>query len=51
MRTIITLVSAALFAAAVAGSAFAVPASSIHHFGIVKVDKKPKHKCIRCKTQ
>lgn len=49
MRTIVTLVSAALFAAAVAGSAFATPASAIHHAGIVKVEKKP-HKCIRCKT-
>ena len=51
MRTVITLVSAALFAASVAGSAFAAPASAVHKIGVVKVEKKPRPKnCRGCKT-
>ena len=50
MRSIVAIVSAALFAAAVTGSALAASVSSIHHQGVVKVEKHRNNLCKHCKT-
>jgi hypothetical protein len=44
MRSVIAAATAVLFTVAVTGSALAASASSIHHHGLVQVDKKGGNK-------
>lgn len=49
MRSIITVVSVALFTVAVTGSAFAAPSTAVHQQAIEKMEKKGIKNCKFCK--